>query len=252
MAKKIRSPSYPAVALDAAVGLLEKIYPAATHPLGIEVIGEQWDYTSVSSSSPYVAALKKYGLLEEVKEGADRMLKLTERALDIAVDPQGETSEGRQAIQEAALSPAIHREMWEKWGAQLPPDGEIRRYLQRERKFNPSYVLRVLSIYKKTIDFAKLIGNDIDGNGNDGDDNTGADESTKAHSRSTRKKGREKTPDGMNEDVYTLSHGDAVLQWPSHISTDELDEVEGWLHLMLRKMKRTVASDDDGPTVDDE
>jgi hypothetical protein len=52
----------------------------------------------------------------------------------------------------------------------------------------------------------------------------------------------------MKEDVYTFASGDAVLTWPAQLTQDELDELNDWLDLMRRKMKRSVVSgepDDD-------
>jgi hypothetical protein len=43
--------------------------------------------------------------------------------------------------------------------------------------------------------------------------------------------------------VYTLSSGDAVLQWPERITQEEFDELGDWLDLMRRKLKRSVVSD---------
>ena len=45
------------------------------------------------------------------------------------------------------------------------------------------------------------------------------------------------------EDVYTLKSGDAVLQWPNTITAEEYEELEDWLGLMLKKMKRSITRD---------
>ena len=64
------------------------------------------------------------------------------------------------AIKEAALDPALHAELWEKWGRELPPDGEMRRYLERERGFNPNYVGKFIEQFKATLAFSGLSGDD--------------------------------------------------------------------------------------------
>lgn len=156
MAKKHRSPAYPAVDLKSAVSLVRKIYPAAKHPLGGDVIATEWDYKGQASASPYLAALKQYGLLTEEKSGEDRLFKLTSVALDIAVDPECSSKECHDALKIAALSPKIHKELWDKWGHPLPPDGEIRRYLERERDFNPNYVSRFIKGYKASLEYAQI------------------------------------------------------------------------------------------------
>ena len=47
----------------------------------------------------------------------------------------------------------------------------------------------------------------------------------------------------MNQDVYTLSTGTGalILQWPiGEMTTDDLEDVELWLDMMKRKIKRAV------------
>jgi hypothetical protein len=160
MTKKHRSPSYPAVDLGAAIKLVEKLYPAAKHSLGAEVIAEQLGYKGINSASPYIAALKHFGLLMEESGNGDRMLRLSDRALDIAVDREGISDQRKRAIKEAALDPALHAELWDKWGRELPPDGEMRRYLERERGFNPNYVGKFIEQFKATLSFSGLSGDD--------------------------------------------------------------------------------------------
>jgi hypothetical protein len=161
MAKKHRSPAYPQADLKTVVELLVSLYPKATrHPIGAEVLAQEWNYKSVISASPYIAAAKHFGLLTEERAGEDRMLKMTERAKDIASDPDGHTQERAMALKAAAIDPVIFREMWEKWGKELPPDREIQRFLEREREFNPKYVPKVIENYKDTLAFAKLAETD--------------------------------------------------------------------------------------------
>jgi hypothetical protein len=155
MAKKHRSPSYPAIDLEAAVALVRKSYPQAKHFLGGDVLAELWGYKSLVSAAPYVAAMKQYGFLFEDLVSPDRMLQLSELALDVAVDPDGTTNEYRDAIQEAWLNPKLYKELYSKWGDELPPDGEIRRYLERERDFNPNYVSRFINNFKASMAFAR-------------------------------------------------------------------------------------------------
>jgi len=166
MAKKHRSPAYPAIDLKEAVKLVRRIYPAASHAIGGDAIAIEWGYKSLGSATSQIAALKQYGLLVEERGGGDRLFKLSELALDIAVDDSEESEECRNAIQAASLKPRIHKDLMDKWGDQLPPDAEIRRYLIRERAFNPKYVSRFMSSYKATVGYA---GNICEGE-NDGDD----------------------------------------------------------------------------------
>jgi len=255
MPAKHRSPAYPAVDLRVAVELVEKLYPQATkHAIGGDVVAELWEYKNVLSASPYIAAVKQYGLLKEERSGAERMLRLTDDARDIAVDKGGNSRERREALRRSAIHPAAFADMWNKWEKHLPPESEMRRYLEREREFNPKYVGRVVANYRASLEFAKLIGNgehealvpsdenyspavDTCNNGN------GSEDSIERGRVESVKLPPEKPPmsPSSHQDVFTLSSGDVVLQWPSRLTKEEYEDTEGWLDLIKRKLKRAVA-----------
>ncbi|MBN2296349.1 MAG: hypothetical protein JXM70_28230 [Pirellulales bacterium] len=254
MAKKqrLRSPSYPAIDLKTAIQLVVKLYPAAKHALGVDVIAEEWGYKSGKTASPYIAALKYFGLLKEEKSNDnDRMLRLTDLALDIAVDPNEHTTERKTAIETAALKPPIHQELWKQWGAELPPEGEMRRYLERERGFNPKYVGRFIGEYQKTIAFAKLCGPGII-EGDEGEETkSGASVApvvpVKPQNSPQSSLSMTTTPiiastceTGSKQDVFTLDEGPVVLQWPGQLSSESFEDLSGWWEIMLRKIKRSV------------
>jgi hypothetical protein len=44
----------------------------------------------------------------------------------------------------------------------------------------------------------------------------------------------------MKEDTFTLDEGDVVLQWPERLSQESYEDLESWMHLQLRKIKRRV------------
>lgn len=165
---KHRSPAYPQADLRTVVELLGKLYPSATrHPLGVEIVAEGWGYKAVSSAAPYVAAAKQFGLLRETREGNNRMLQMTERGIDSA-DPDADDLARNSAYRNAATSPTIFADMWDRWGDELPPESEIRRYLTRDRDFNPKHVSRVAANYLSTLSFAKLVGGSGEASGEAG------------------------------------------------------------------------------------
>jgi hypothetical protein len=45
---------------------------------------------------------------------------------------------------------------------------------------------------------------------------------------------------GMKEDVFTLDEGEVVLQWPERLSKESFEDLETWMGLQLRKIKRRV------------
>lgn len=46
----------------------------------------------------------------------------------------------------------------------------------------------------------------------------------------------------MNQDTFTIGDGIAVLQWPAHLTAESVQDLEDWLSLVMRKIKRNVCS----------
>jgi hypothetical protein len=45
----------------------------------------------------------------------------------------------------------------------------------------------------------------------------------------------------MRQDVFSLAEGEAVIHWPTPLSEDSITDLEEWLDLVKRKIKRSVA-----------
>lgn len=45
---------------------------------------------------------------------------------------------------------------------------------------------------------------------------------------------------GTKVDTFTLKDGQVILRWPGRIRLDEYPDLEAWLQLMIRKVKRSV------------
>ena len=54
---------------------------------------------------------------------------------------------------------------------------------------------------------------------------------------------RKMSPSGVKEDVFTLDSGEVVLQWPERLSQADFDDFEGWIQLVLRKVKRCITNE---------
>jgi hypothetical protein len=61
-----------------------------------------------------------------------------------------------EALQRAALTPSIHRELWEKYGNAPPSDANLKWILTRERGFTETGAAEFIRVYKDTVAFAKL------------------------------------------------------------------------------------------------
>ncbi|MGI8738401.1 MAG: hypothetical protein ACR2KU_01740 [Gammaproteobacteria bacterium] len=156
-----RSPAYPSIDLPTAVRrAVEFKEYAKKSAVTVSHVLERWGYKGESSNGmKVVAALGYYGLLHDTGTGERRKIQLTDRAWRILVDHE-ESDARAEAIRDAALSPKIFRDMWDEWGARLPPDAEMRSHLVFEKKFNERAVNGVIADYKSTLEFANLLDSD--------------------------------------------------------------------------------------------
>jgi hypothetical protein len=147
-----RSPSYPGIDLEAAIERARTIYQhEKMHPADISTIAAHWGYTNPTSglASTQYAALKKFGLLVEEGSKSDRRGQLTPLAQEILLAP-----EPQEAIKTAALTPPIHREMWDKYGLDLPSDRTLHWWLVKERGFTEPGATDFIKQYRATLAFA--------------------------------------------------------------------------------------------------
>jgi len=154
--KKGRSPGYPGITLQEAVEKAERLYNAeGRNAAPVDAILEDWGYKPKSGAGLVsLAALKKFGLLEDTGSGKGREAKLTEFGLSLVLAETGQDRD--RLIREAALKPGIHREIWDKYEGHLPSEGTLRRYLEMERGFTPQGRKDFIRQFLSTISFARL------------------------------------------------------------------------------------------------
>jgi hypothetical protein len=153
---KSRSPSYPAINLETAIQRARLLYDKERHYLTpVATIASHWGYRSLNGPAMgAIAALKKYGLLDEEGAGEARKAKLSELADVILVHP--DESQRKAAIREAALRPPMHREMWDKYRDQLPSEQNLLWELTRNRGFTETGAKEFIPVYRATVAFAQL------------------------------------------------------------------------------------------------
>jgi hypothetical protein len=54
------------------------------------------------------------------------------------------------------------------------------------------------------------------------------------------------SPPGSKQDVFTLDSGSFVVQWPQTLTEAEFTDINEWVKILLRKIKRSVAGTDGG------
>jgi len=153
--KRHRSPNYPAVSLREAVERMRNLWQrdgkaGAPPKIAAVHIGFQSAHGQAMS---VLAALKKFGLLDEVK---DRLVP-TQRAVEI-LNLREDDSRRIQAVKDAALSPPIYRELAEQHRATgLPDDDVLESELTTYKGFNPNAVAGFVKDFRDTLEFAGLL-----------------------------------------------------------------------------------------------
>jgi len=126
-----------------------------TYAAPVATVVGHWGYKSLNGAAlGTVAALKKYGLLDYEGSGDRRKAKLSQLAEVILVHPDEDSR--RLAIREAALLPPVHRELWEKYGDQLPSDSTLKWELTHDRGFTQTGAAEFIPVYRATIAYARL------------------------------------------------------------------------------------------------
>jgi hypothetical protein len=155
-----RSPSYPGINLEEALERAQTLYQhERRNAAPVDAVLAHWGYrpgTGVGRIA--LAALKKFGLIEDEGSSDRRLVKLSDLALRILLDDREDPSERLVAIQEAAMLPPIHSELRQKFPDGPPSDATLRHYLLFERRFTESGAQDLIREYKETLSFASLDG----------------------------------------------------------------------------------------------
>jgi hypothetical protein len=294
--KKHRSPAYPFISLSKAIERAKTFYDAnKRHSAHVSAAIKTWGFADKSSGGQQtIGALKHYGLLvDESGSGDDRKVKLTALAFRILLDLVPDSPERATAIREAALTPKLFNELFQKWGVDLPGDDTIGTYLLRDKEFNSDAISIVIRVYKDTLEFAKLGEPDtmsgtvadkrdeavkvgdyvqwtsqgmdrfetpvrVTGITDDGEfaqvegSTTGLpmEQLQKVDPPSNQPPAPPVPPAppappappklmlGVAREVSSFTEGEAVLQWPATMSPESVLELEDWLELVVKKMKR--------------
>lgn len=152
-----RSPSYPAIDLERAVDRVRTIFEKEKqYPTPVMTVVSHWKYKTVDGNARLVlAALKKFGLLEVLSgKGNLARYKVTDLAIKVLNHPDEKIR--LQALQEAALTPTIHREFWTQYGDNLPSEETLKWNLTRDLKFTDRGAREFIDEYQATVKYAQL------------------------------------------------------------------------------------------------
>lgn len=243
---RTRSPNYPAFDLGEATVKAKTLYDKyRVHLVPLETALKMLGYTAKSSSGwKAIAALKAYGLVDAESKEGKRNIKISENGAMIS----GGHRDREYLLQEAALQPALHRELWDSFFTKdggLAPDDLIRHYLIWDRKdgtFNEQVVDGFIEQFNQTILFAKLdsvyiISKEAE---KDEENNSFGDEE-KPHLPLTPP--LPKVEIGMKQEITTIGKTQATITWPAILTSPQFDDLEYWLQGVLRKAKRDIGTE---------
>lgn len=153
-----RSPNYPAVSLPEAIERVGRLYAAdkkAGAPLDAAL--KHMGFSGKHGKSMMVlSALRKFGLTEDT---GGRIVP-TQRAVEILVLPKDDHRR-LNAVRDAALSPEIHRELFDEYSSNgLPSDETLKSELIAFKGFNPNAVEDFVRDFRATLEFASLSDDD--------------------------------------------------------------------------------------------
>ena len=154
MAKKHRSPSYPALSLTEAVDRAKTLYAKEGRnkmALGAAVRG--WGYSEKSSGGMVaVAALKAWGLLDDEGSGAARRVWLSQRGLAIVRDNREVSADREELLALAAAEPKVVSMLYDEFGAD-PVSDENLRYFLESHEYNPNAVKDIIKVYRDALSY---------------------------------------------------------------------------------------------------
>lgn len=231
--RRKRSPSYPYISLEQAIDLIRVLHKQEGYSYTPAYTAlEHLNYSPTSSSGARVlATLFQFGLLDETGSRNEKRVRLSDTSMTIMEAPDEQTRVA--AIQEAALNPEIHKEVWKFWNLDsnpLPPDSTMRFKLLKEFGFHKNAVDGFIEQFKNTYFFAQL-------------DHHTIEPTTDAEAIGTTDPGLEQTkvtvssssqiPQGMKEHtIQLIGQPMARLVLPHPISKRNLQHLISWLELM--------------------
>jgi hypothetical protein len=149
---------FPFVPLGRAIERARELYKVANaHEVPFTTAASTWGYAEKSSGGAQTAAaLKSFGLVDDVSGSDVRKIKLTDSALRIIRDPREISPDRDGLIREAALKPLLHREIIDKYSGMPPSDEALKAFLLIDRGLKDEAVPEFIREFAATMSFAKV------------------------------------------------------------------------------------------------
>jgi hypothetical protein len=148
-----RSPNFPIIPLETAIAKVRKVWNEdKKNPTSLAVLLGHLGYgqKKTGTSGRVVSALRQFGLLD-YQANAYRVSDLAFQILN-----KSDEAEVAALRQKSAQMPNIFRDVLSQYKEGLPSDATFRDFLIFQKEFNPGSVDRFISVFKSTMQFAKL------------------------------------------------------------------------------------------------
>lgn len=255
-ARKERSPSFPFISLEKAVGRARAIEERHKRdPARLTAVGITWGYAAKSSGLlQTAAALIQFGLLENVGSGPDRKVQLTELARRILFDTRDGVRE--KGLKEAALKPRMIAECFEKWGKGRPSDDHCVSYLVFDRAFNEVAAHTFLKTYDETVTFANLEDGDAGRDNLSSENNSGEPPfhapvvAATPVAKSSRPfawakgLGAARVPTARRSSVTLSGGGTVTIEYPEGLTDGELPELKLFFDFTLQLAEKLTTENE--------
>jgi hypothetical protein len=237
--KLSRSPSYPYVDLPRAISYVERLHATyKTHAIPENTAFKLMGYSEKASGARRVAAtLMDFGLLESVKGLKGRDFRVTDRAKRILLKAE----DAAELLKSSALMPDVFKSVWDHYNGDLPPDESIKNFLIFKLNFNDEVVHKVISLFRKSIEFAGVAAQsgrvdadaaDPDEGGDGGNDSGENEDETGKISKATGTVNRQVNLSEIQEMRFPLTKGrEALLYIPKDMGKRDFVLLAGYLDL---------------------
>lgn len=230
MVRKGRSPNYPRITLEDAIGRIRQVYDEVhTYPANKEVIAKSLGYNSINGNSlAMLGALRGYSLLESI----DKDLKVSDDAVTI-IEMPADSLERVDAINKSAFSPEVFRELREKYGNKLPKN-ELLRHSLIQNKYLPKAADEVIRIYRANLEFVNQFNSEYNLDGNETDTEELTETKMQTQSQTATKSQLSQPIPSIDGTVVTIvipTDGEIKISFSGEVTPEIFQFVNGILDL---------------------
>lgn len=244
--KKVeRSPSFPFIGLTKAIDRVRSVFShAKRHEVRVADIAEAWNLGAKSSGTlQTIAALIAFGLLDEQGAGVDRKLRVSDLAFRILEDQRSGAKES--ALSEAASKPKLIGEYIDRWGSDRPADGVCISELRIDRGFTEEGAKGFLKVFDDTLTYVGPPKSPREAETSDrfvgvAEPSAGGQLGSPAQKNAPEIAPRPR--DGRREDKFSLAEGDVAITFPDSLSLDSVDDLEDYIKVFLKKVRREAVN----------